>query len=170
MTAFNKPAHQTHICILALPRPFPSPTSLLLSHPRMGSHLAPHYKHLLPIMALFKATAAPLDLPPPFCVGPTGSFTGQWRSYHPDASFASGVAPQNASSAPLQPCVSESPRREISTGVTDLHRRGTAAHNTDGLLWPSFGGKKAAGRHHAATVNLVMALCPTLCAVKVALY
>ncbi|MEW5316788.1 MAG: hypothetical protein WDW38_008138 [Sanguina aurantia] len=49
---------------------------LLLSHPRMGPHLAPHYKHLLPVMALFRSTAAQLDLPPPFCVGPTGSFTG----------------------------------------------------------------------------------------------
>ncbi|KAJ9529293.1 hypothetical protein QJQ45_007974 [Haematococcus lacustris] len=49
---------------------------LLRAHPGVGSALAPHLRHLLPVLALFRRRHFELQLPPPFCLAPAGSFTG----------------------------------------------------------------------------------------------
>lgn len=49
----------------------------LRSHPKAGAALVPHLKQLLPAMALFRKKPFVVHLPPPFCVGAAGSFTGE---------------------------------------------------------------------------------------------
>lgn len=50
---------------------------LLCAHPLVGPALVPFLKRLLPVMALFRCKHFMVHLPPPFCVGVAGSFTGK---------------------------------------------------------------------------------------------
>jgi hypothetical protein len=53
---------------------------LLKSHPKVGPLLAPKYHLLLPPVAAFKSSRKAVLLPPPHCVGRTGSFSGTLHS------------------------------------------------------------------------------------------
>jgi hypothetical protein len=57
----------------------------------MGPQLAPHLKSLLPVMALFRRKHFVVHLPPPFCVGATGSFTGSGLAPESGARKVGGV-------------------------------------------------------------------------------
>jgi len=49
---------------------------LVRAHKGVGRALVPHLKHLLPVLALFRKKRFVVHLPPPFCLGAAGSFTG----------------------------------------------------------------------------------------------
>eukprot|EP00200_Dunaliella_tertiolecta_P002719 CAMPEP_0202337344 /NCGR_PEP_ID=MMETSP1126-20121109/56_1 /ASSEMBLY_ACC=CAM_ASM_000457 /TAXON_ID=3047 /ORGANISM="Dunaliella tertiolecta, Strain CCMP1320" /LENGTH=534 /DNA_ID=CAMNT_0048927501 /DNA_START=182 /DNA_END=1787 /DNA_ORIENTATION=- len=49
---------------------------LIHSHHAVGRTIAPHISQLLPAMALLRPKHFVVHLPPPFCVGPAGSFSG----------------------------------------------------------------------------------------------
>mmetsp|Transcript_34291 Transcript_34291/g.101891 ORF Transcript_34291/g.101891 Transcript_34291/m.101891 type:complete len:161 (-) Transcript_34291:45-527(-) len=50
---------------------------LLLSHPKVAPALRPHFSHFLGYMGLFRLFKYDVQLPPPFCCIPAGSFTGR---------------------------------------------------------------------------------------------
>lgn len=54
----------------------PGGRRLLASHPSTGRALTPHFRHLVPAIALFRERRLKLWLPPPACVAPTASFAG----------------------------------------------------------------------------------------------
>ncbi|PNH10668.1 hypothetical protein TSOC_002623 [Tetrabaena socialis] len=49
---------------------------LLRCHPGVAPALAPYLRHLLPPLAVFRNHRAPMELPAPVCVAPTGTFAG----------------------------------------------------------------------------------------------